>query len=50
MVSSMGDNVVSDIVDGNVASKARDMGDNDGMICGPRVSKGGVEYTGGMKV
>ena len=51
MVSSMGGNVVGDVVDGNVASKAEDVGDNDGMTCGGKVSRvGGVEYTGGMKV
>ena len=50
MVSSMRGNDVSDVVDSNVASKARDVGDNGGMTCGGEVSKGGVEYTGGMKV
>ena len=50
MVSSMGSNVAGDVVDGNVASKARDVGDNGGMPCEAKVSKGGVEYTGSMKV
>ena len=39
MVSSIGDNVVGDIVDGNVASKARDLGDNGRMTCGGEVSR-----------
>ena len=30
MFSSMGDNDVGDVVDGNVASKAEDVGDNGG--------------------
>ena len=39
------------IVDGNVASKARDVVDNGGMTCGGEVSRvGGVEYVGGMKL
>ena len=38
------------VVDGNVASKAGDIGDNGGMACGGEVSGGGVEYEGGMKV
>ena len=47
IVSSMRGNVV----DGNAASKARDVGDNGGMTCGGEVSGvGGVEYEGGMKV
>ena len=50
MVSSMGGNVVGDVVDGNVAYKAGDVGDDDGMTCGGEVSRGGVEYMGGMKV
>ena len=50
MVSSMEGNDVSDVVDGNVASKARDVGDNGEMTCGGEVSRGGVEYVGGMKV
>ena len=39
-----------DVVDGNVASKARDVGDNGGMACRGKVSRGSVEYAGGMKV
>ena len=50
MVSSMGDNDVGDVVDGNVASKAEDVGNNGGMTCGGEVFEGGVEYAGGMKV
>ena len=50
MVSSMGGNDGGDVVDGNVASKAGDVGDNCGMTCGEEVSVGGVEYVGGMKV
>ena len=50
MVSSMGGNVVGDVVDGNVVSKAGDVGDNGGMTCGAEVSKGGVEYAGGVEV
>ena len=50
MVSSMEGNAVGDVVDGNVVSKARDMGDNGGIACGGEVSEGGVEYVGGMKV
>ena len=50
MVLSMGGNDASDVVDGNVASKAGDVGDNGGMTCGGEVSGGGVEYMGGMKV
>ena len=50
MVPSMGGNVVGDVVDGNVASKAGDVGDNGGMTCGGEVSGGGVEYAGAMKV
>ena len=55
MVSSMGGNAVGDVVDGNVVdgnvtSKARDVGDNGGMTCGAKVSRGGVEYIGDMKV
>ena len=50
MVSSMGNNDIGDVVDGNVASKAEDVGNNDGMTCGREVFEGGVEYTGGMKV
>ena len=49
MVSSMRGNDVGD-VDGNVAFKAGDVGDNGGMTCEGEVSKGGVEYVGGMKV
>ena len=51
MVSSMRGNVIGDVVDGNVASKGRDVDDNGGMTCEGEVSGvGGVEYTGGMKV
>ena len=50
MVSSIGDNDVGDVIDGNVGSKAGDVGDNGGMTCGEEVSKGSLEYTGGMKV
>ena len=50
MVSSMGGNDVGDVVDDNVASKARDVGDNGEMTCGGEVSGGGVEYAGGMNV
>ena len=50
MVSSIGGNVLGEVVDGNVASKAGDVGDNGGMTCGAEVSRGGVEYEGGMKV
>ena len=50
MVSSMGDNDVSDVVDGNAASKAEDVGDNGGMIYGGKVSRDCVEYAGGMKL
>ena len=50
MVSSMRDNDVGDVVDGNVASKTEDVGDNVVMTCRGEVSKGGVEYVGGMKV
>ena len=50
MVSSMGGNVVGDVVDSNVASKTRDVGDNGGMTCGGEVSRGGVEYANDMKV
>ena len=50
MVSSIGGNVVGEVIDGNVTSKAGDVGDNGGMTCGVEVSRGGVEYAGGMKV
>ena len=50
MVSSMRGNDVGDVVDGNVASKARDVGNNGGMTCGGEVSRGSVEYASGMKV
>ena len=51
MISSMGDNVVGDIVDGNMASTTEDVGDSGGMTCGGEVfGVGGVEYVGGMKV
>ena len=46
----MGGNVVGDVVDGNVASKVGDVGDNSGMTCGGEVFWGGVKYVGGMKV
>ena len=39
MVSSMGDNVVGDIVDGNVASKVGDLGDNGRMTSRGEVSR-----------
>ena len=45
----MGGNV-GNVVDGNVASKARDVGDNGGMTCGGEVSKGGVENACDMEV
>ena len=52
MISSIRGNVVGDcdVVDDNVASKARDVGDNGGMTCEVEASGGGVEYEGGMKV
>ena len=50
MASSMGGNDVGDVIDGNVASKAGDVCDNGGMTCRGEVSRGGVEYAGGMKV
>ena len=50
MVLSMGGNDVGDVVYGNVASKAGDVGDNGGMTCGGEVFGGDVEYVGGMKV
>ena len=50
MVSSMGDNDVGNVVDGNVAFKARDVGDNGRMTCGGEVSRGGVENSCGMEV
>ena len=34
MVSSMGGNGVGDVINGNVASKVGDVGDNGGMKCG----------------
>ena len=43
------ENAVGDVVDGNVASKVGNVGDNGGMTCGGEVSEGGVEYAGGMK-
>ena len=48
MVSSMRGNAIGDgeVVDGNVVSKARDVGDNYRMTCGVEVSRGGVEYAG----
>ena len=46
MVSSMRGNDVGDVVDGNMASKAGDVGDNGGMTCGGEVSKGDMEYAG----
>ena len=42
--------VTSDVVDGNVASKAGDVGDNGGMTCRGEVFEGSVEYAGGIKV
>ena len=50
MVSLMGGNDVGDVVHGNVTSKAGDVGDNGRVIYGGEVSRGGVEYIGGMKV
>ena len=51
MVLLMGGNDVGDVVDGNVASKVGDIGDNGGMTYGGgKVSRGRVEYVGGMKV
>ena len=50
MVSLMEGNVVGDVVEGNVASKARDVGDNGRMTCGGEVFGGGVEYAGGVEV
>ena len=44
MVSLMGDNAIGDVVDGNVTSKARDVGDNGGITRGGEVFEGGVEY------
>ena len=40
MVSSMGSNATGDgeVIDGNVASKAGDVGDNGGMTCETEVS------------
>ena len=38
MVSSMRGNVVDDVIDGNVASKVGDVGNNDGMTYGAEVS------------
>ena len=37
----MGGNDVSDVVDGNVASKVEDVGDNGGMTCEGEVSARG---------
>ena len=50
MVSSMRGSDVSDVVDGNVVSKAEDVCDNGGMTREGEVFRGGVEYAGGMKV
>ena len=50
MVSSMGGNDVGDVVDGNVAFKTEDVGDNCRMTSGGEVFEGGVEYAGSMKV
>ena len=50
MVSSIGGNDVGDVVDGNVDSKAGDVGDNGGMAYGGEVSVDSVEYVGGMKL
>ena len=38
MVSPMGGNDIGDVIDGNVASKAEDVGDNDRMTCEGEVS------------
>ena len=46
----MGGTDVGDAVDGNVASKAGDVGDNGGMTCGGEVFEGGMGYARGMKV
>ena len=65
MVSSMEGNAVGDgeVIDGNVASKDGDVGDNGEITCGAKVLggwcgilvwygslEGGVEYSGGMEV
>ena len=50
LVLLMGGNAANDVVDGNVAYKAEDVGGNGGMTCGAKVSRGGVEYASGMKV
>ena len=50
MISSMRDNDVGDVVDGNVASKAEDVGDNGGMTCGGEDFGGGVEISCGIEV
>ena len=39
----MGGNDVGDVLDGNVASEAGDVGDNGGMTCGGEAFGGGVE-------
>ena len=39
----MGGNGLGDVVDGDVASKAGDVGDNGGMTCGGEVSGGGMK-------
>ena len=50
MVSSMGGNDVGDVVDGNVASKVGDIGDNGGMTCGGEVFGGGMkEWESGVE-
>ena len=50
MVSSMGGNDVGDVVDGNVASKAGDVGDSGGMTCGGEVFRGGMKvWEGGVE-
>ena len=50
MVSLMGDNAIGDVVDGNLTSKAGNVGDNGGISRGGEVFGGGVEYASGMKV
>ena len=50
MVSSMRGNDIGDVVDGNVTSKVKDVGDNGRMECRGEVFGGGVEYMSGMKV
>ena len=50
MVSSMGDNAGDGEVVNMLASMARYVDDNGGMICGAEVSGGSVEYLSGMEV